>query len=411
MSKLLVELLQAKEPLFSNALKQLEQASGHDGEDVRLTADIIERFNAKVRELGLDPQDSTGKEIYNALLNLAKEHDEHLAKEIGGTDPENVNEMVPLVINVINKTDMPRSCWVLKKSVAKSFLKETPPPKIMEILGYTSIDSMLKKENLFEIYGALRFAESDEWLNEFNKNYERLTPSDFETRDIELVQMPKERWGDIAAHFIQKKRHLNTHLKELGVVLILPATEERMPGITTKVFSLTFHYYNEVRLYSSFFKMQQVKKDFGKIFVDTLLADPGDAAIMAGQHIHWRVIQRYFGKLKDEYHPEIFEPHVQPEDLHWRHAEEQMYKVDPELAFWKDLDFVGMMYDGRPLTMNLMDISLSYSNGIPYEERYIYHFMESLWNEVFMRYMGKKTLEEQILKQLDNDMIEPEDLA
>lgn len=101
---------------------------------------------------------------------------------------------------------------------------------------------------------------------------------------------------------------------------------------------------------------------------------------------------------------------MQPEDLHWRRAEEQMYVVDPELAFWKDLDYVGLMYDGKPLTMNLMDVSLAYANEIPYEDRYTYHFSESLWNEVFIRYMGKKTLEEQILKQLDNDLIEPENL-
>ena len=392
MSKLLVELLKAKQPLFSHAIDQLEKASGNSAEDVRLTADIIERFNA------------------NALINLAKEHDHHLAAQIGGKDPDDVHEMVPLVIKVINETDMPRKVWALKKSVAKEFLRATPPTQIMAKLGYKSIDSMLKKENLFEVYAALRFAESDDWLTEFNKNTSSVTPSDFETRAIELVQMPKDRWGDIAAHFIEKKRHLNTHLKELGVVILLPPTEDRMPGITTKVFSLTFHYYNEVRLYSSFFKLQQVKKNFGQIFVDTLLADTDPSAVVAGQNIHWRVIQRYYGKLKDEYHPEVFEPHVQPEDLHWRRAEEQMYIVDPELAFWKDLDYVGLPYDGRPLTMNLMDISLSYSNGISYEDRYIYHFTESLWNEVFIRFMGKKTLEEQILKQLDNDMIEPENL-
>ncbi len=306
MSKLLTDLLSAKEPLFTHAIEQLEKAAGGSGQDVKLTADIIETFNKKVKELGLDPQDSTGKEIYNALLNLAKEHDHHLAEQVGGKDPEDVHQMVPLVVDVINKTDMPRKVWVMKKSVAKSFLKDTPPERIMEILGYTSIDSMLKKENISEIFGALRFAESDEWLTEFNKKYETLTPSDFETRDIELVQMPKEKWGDIAAKFIKKKRHLNTHSKEMGVVIILPPSEDRMPGITTKVFSLTFHYYNEVRLYSAFFKLQQVRKDFGKIFVDTLLADVDDAAVIAGQNVHWRVIQRYYGKLKDEYHPEMF---------------------------------------------------------------------------------------------------------
>ena len=132
--------------------------------------------------------------------------------------------------------------------------------------------------------------------------------------------------------------------------------------------------------------------------------------ILAGENVHWRVIQRYFGKLKNEVHPEVFQPHVQPEDLHWRKAEEALYAIDPELEFWRDLDYVGMMFEGRPLTFNMMDVAASYTNKTPYADREIYHFQEALWNQVFMVYMGQKTLEDQILKQLDNDMIEPENI-
>jgi hypothetical protein len=127
--------------------------------------------------------------------------------------------------------------------------------------------------------------------------------------------------------------------------------------------------------------------------------------------VHWRVIQRYFGKFKDENHPEAFQPHVHPEDLHWRRAEEMLTQLDPEMGFWHDMDYVGKMTDdGQPITYNLMDVSLAYSNSEPYENRYVYHFRESLWNEIFMRYMGHKNLENSILKQLDNDMIAPEEL-
>ena len=58
-----------------------------------------------------------------------------------------------------------------------------------------------------------------------------------------------------------------------------------------------------------------------------------------------------------------------------------------------------------------MDCAVGYVNKTPFEKRMMYHFRESLWNEIFARYMGEKTLEEQVLKQLDNDMIEPEDLV
>lgn len=405
------DLLDAEEPLFAQSLKQLEAASGHEGTDIRLQGDIIERAHEVMKQLGLDHADTTGPELYKALNNKAAEHDEQLAKAIGGTNPESVDEMLPLMKAAVEGIDMPRECWVLKKSVAKDFLRKTPPTRIMERLGYSNIDAMLKKENLGEIYGALRFAEDDEWLRNFNKNYETVTPREFETRNIEVVVMPKDRWGDIAAHFIQKKRHNITHLKELGVILMLPMQQEKDRGITLKVLPLLLHYFNEIRLYSSFFKFKQVRPDFGKVFVNTLIADPDMGPIMSGQHIHWRVIQRYFAKLKGEYHPEIFQPHVQPEDLHWRRAEEILYKFDPVLGFWRELDYVGLMFEDGPVTFNLMDASVSFSNGTSYEERNIYHFRESLWNEIFIRYMGHRNLEQQILEQLDNDMIKPEQLT
>jgi hypothetical protein len=409
MSKLLSELLGATEPMFSLALKQLEEASGLPSVDVRLTAEIVGKVRLKTQELGLDPDDTTGKELYFGLMNKIEKHDEHLVKQIGGKDPNDSAALMPLMKQAWDGVDTPKSCWVLKYSVAKTMLKKMPPKQIMKHLGYRSVDSMLKRENLAEIYGALRFAEKPEWLNKFNELYKKLKPSDFETRQIEIVQMPLERWGDIAAPFIHKKRHNITHLKELGVILMLPVTVP-LRGIAIFTLPLLFHYLQEIRLYSAFFKMQQVKPDFGQIVVETLIADPSSAAVMAGQHIHWRVIQRYFGKLESEYHPEIFEPHVQPEDLHWRRAETLLYQLAPELKFWEDLDYVGVMHAGRPLTLNVLDVAASYVNQLPYASRAIYHFRESLWTEIFVRYMGQKTLEEQVLKQLNNNMIAPEDL-
>lgn len=410
MSNFLTDLLGATEPLFSLSIKQLESASGLPGADVRLMAEIIGKVHLKTKELKLDPKDTTGEELYQALISMVRKHDHHLAMLIGGTDSSNVQEMLPLIKKAVDAYDMPRSAWVLKRSVAKKMLHNMPPPSIMKHLGHSSIDSMLKRENLFEVYGALRFAESSTWLVKFNKTYKSLMPSDFEPREIEIIEMDKKRWGDIAEDFVRKKRHNITHLKELGVILMLPTTLKKLPGITLTAMPLLFHYINEIRLYSAFFKLQQVKPHFGKIIAETLVADVNKAAVMAGSHVHWRVIQRYYGKLTHEYHPEIFEPHVQPEDLHWRKAEEYMYDIDPELTFWKDLDFVANLHGKNPVSFNLLDNSMSYSTGATYDQRLFFHMRESLWNEIFVRYMGQTNLASQVLKQLDNNMIAPERL-
>ncbi len=410
MGTFLSELLGATEPLFTLAVKQLEDGSGRPGADVRLIAEVVEKSHTKMRQLDLDPRDTTGRELYQTLKNKVELHDALLAKKLGCQDAGDVNTLLPLIKKAAEAKDVNRQVWVLKKSVAKRLLHDNPPPVIMKHLHHSSVDSMLKRENLFEVYGAIRFAESTSWLTKFTKTYKRLQPSDFELRDIEILQLSQERWGDLAESEIRKNRHILSHLKELGVIILLPPKHERMPGLTLTTLPLLFHYINEIRLYSAFFKLQQVKPGFGKIIADTLLGDANKTAIMAGSHVHWRVIQRYFGNLEDEKHPEIFEPHVQPEDLYWRKAEEHLYDLDPEFGFWQGLDYVGISSDGAPVSFNLLDNATSFFIQAPYEHRVISHMRGSLWNELFVRYMGEANLESQVLKQLDNDMIMPERL-
>jgi hypothetical protein len=410
MAKYLRDLLDAEEPVFSLSLQQLEKASGEKGVDARLIGEIIEKAHQCMRDLGLDPADTTAREFYHALLAKMEADNERVTKLIGGKDSSDVRHMVPLMIKAAKSVEVNKQAWVLKHSVAKEFLRKMPPQKLMEHLGYTSIDSMLKKEPIDEIYTALRFSEGPEWLNRYNEMFKTIQPSDFEIRDINIIAMDHDKYVDMAEKFVKKKLHNITHTKELGVIVVVPMQQETMKGITLKSLPLIFHYINEIRLYSAFFKLKQVNKNFGETVVNTLIADPGNASQMVGRHVHWRVIQRYFGKLKDEKHPEAFEPHVHPEDLHWRRAEENLALLDPALSFWREKDYVALMFPEGAVALNLVDVSFAYSNEEPFESRYVYHFRESLWNEIFMRYMGEGNLEQQILGELDNDMIAPEKL-
>lgn len=407
MGNLISDLLKAEEPAFSLAVRHLEETAGRPGMDVRLMSEIIVSVRQKIQQLGLDVNDTTGEELYYALLNKVKSHDEHLAKHIGASDPTDALKIMPLVKRAVEKSDVPRGAWVLKKSAAKKLLHQMPPEKLMKYLGYSSVESMTKRENLSEIYGALRFAETPAWLKRFNKNYKQLMPSDFENREIEIIILDPKRWGPITSQFVHHKRYNLTHLKELGVILLLPPPAERIIGITIATLPVVLHYINEIRLYCAYFKLQQVKPDFGKIIASTLNEDISEAAEMAGNKVHWRIVQRHYGRPEHIDHPELFAPHVQPEDLQWRRAEEQLYSIDPELSFWRDLDYVGVrLGDNDIVSFNLMDISMSYYLALPYSERIVSHMRASLWSELLMRYLGEKVLERQILQQLDSSMIQ-----
>lgn len=72
MAHILKQLLGNDHPLFTHNLMQLEHAAGNVGVDIRLIADITEKAHAVLRELGLDPSNSHGKEVYFALLSAVK---------------------------------------------------------------------------------------------------------------------------------------------------------------------------------------------------------------------------------------------------------------------------------------------------------------------------------------------------
>jgi len=413
MAKFLSDLLDAEEPLFSEAIRQLEEISGRTGADTKLIGDITAMAHDNLRTLGLNPAASTGEEVYHALLGRVEQDIHRLVRIIGAEEArsEEVQYLVPFMVDAANKVDFNRKVFVLKHDKAKDMLRQMPPKKLMEHLGYDDIEKMFENEDFDEIYPALRFSEGGEWLNEYNELFKQITPEDYEERDLRIVVMNHDKYVDLASHFVQKKLHNVTHTKEMGIIVVVPMHIRKMRGLVLKTLPLLFHYMNEVKLYSTFFKLKSAKPHFGETVVNTLIADPGTGSQMAGKRIHWRVIQRYLGKHKEDNISSVaFQPHVQPEDLHWRRAEDLLYQLDPELEFWKDRDYVALNFDGFPVAFNLFDVSFAYSNKETYEGRYAYHFRESLWNEIFVRYMGFKNLSDQVLSQLDNEDIAPEKL-
>ncbi len=402
MCKVLAELLGVDDPLFSIGIHQLEAASGQPGTDVRLYSEIIRKTHQKTRELGLDPKDTTAEELYHALLGLIKKHDEFLARRLGATDPTDVQDILPRIVSFVNKLDTPKSAWALKPATAKRLLKLTPPKKIMKQLGYRSIDSMLKREPTAELFVAMRFVESQEWLQAFTRKYKHLSSRDFETRDITFINLDAKKWGVTAEAYAKKQRHNVTHMKEMGVIALLPLPLSRLPGITVAVLPLVLHYLNEIRMYSTYFKMQQVRPDFGDVIVKTLVHDPRNHAKVAGHDVHWRNVQRHFGK-NGTHVPEIFEPHVQAEDLFWRKAEEVLYRIEPALHFWHEMDYVALKTPGGIVSFCLMDAAVNYVNQLPFGMHVIHQFRASLWSELFVRYIGQPALEYQVLQQLSQD--------
>ena len=296
----------------------------------------------------------------------------------------------------------------MKKEKAKQLLIAQPPKKILASLGYKYVEELLEKEDLLEVYSALRFLEDADWQNNvFFKQYEALRPEDFEEREIEM-RVLDGKWARAAEAFVAKKYHNVSHLKELGVVFVVPVFLG-ISGETLRLVTLLFHYLHEVEYYSSlFFDFSKNEHDFAKKLISTLRGDvienPLPEFPIEVQRPRFLVIQRYLAKnsINDW---RLFQPHINPEALHWERAEAELSKIKeigPDfqngLEFWSGIGWTGDYFPSENnsevlVNFNIIDTIMSL---VKQRElvKYLYHHQEALWNKIFIDYFGAKQLEE-----------------
>ena len=403
MSKLLSQLVGVPDQLFAVMISQLESASGKPSVDIKLATEIRSKVISRIRELGLDPNDTTPEELHSALQSLVSLHDRFLVQRLGGTNNGDLAFLLPRIKKLIDSINIPKNSWVIKSSSAKKLIKSVPPKRVMKQLGYRSVDSMLKREPINEIMVGVRITESKAWQDKFVSQFKHLQPSDFENREIEVLLLDGKKWGAQAFTYAKNHKQNISHSKEMGVVAILPLPIINFPGITIILLPTILFHINEIRTYSTYFKHHQMRSDFGHILVDAIRDDSARKIMMAGQHFHWRVIHHHYGS-KDVDHPDFFEPHILPEDLFWRKSEEILFRIEPALYFWQGLDYVGQLVDQKPISFNLMDVATGFVNNTKYEDRYFTHMRDSIWNELLLRYLKYPSLDSQVRLQIEKRM-------
>jgi hypothetical protein len=381
--------------------KNLNRITGQSNYFYSLMEENDRLIDESLDNLGLG-RNAMALDVYDSLISKIENDDLRVFQMLNNPDlnkPEDCQKMVDLVKSVCPK----RKGHFLKKEIAEKFLKNEPPQKAMKALGYSSIEAMLAKENLLEVYCSLRFLEDPDWLNnKFFKQYENLKPSDFEEREIE-VRVLGAQWKDAAEKFVQKKYHNISHLKELGIIFVIPITL-KVSGEILRTLSLLAHYFYEVYFYSDLIKhfIETDPKEFSKDFISLLRGDVLKTLPPAAKDdcCSFMIIQRYLAK-DDENDHRLFLPHVNPEAFHWDKAEDSLAKIEG-LDFWKDLDWVGDFFKietgGEVLvSFNLVDTVMSL---VMEKEmiKYLYHHQEALWNKIFVSYFGQEKME-QLIKE------------
>lgn len=406
MTRFLSEALGAVEPTFSQGIQQLEQAAGRPGTDIRLTAEIMQLTRAMIAALGLDPDDTTGPELYQALQQRLQRDETTVRQAVGIAQDAAPDEVVGRVQQFLDKRETAKSCFVLKTSVAKRLLHKKPPKNAMKRLGYRSIDSMLKHEPVAHLYAAALMSESQSWQRAFRDQYAKLTPSDFESKKLSLTHPTTKRWQQLARDFVAGAHHNMLSFPELGAVVLLPI-DQAVDALAITTLLLVTEELNSLRAHSSYAKLQQVKPDFGRRIQKSAVSEPYTSAQLAGQPVPWRMIQRYYARFTGAFHPEIFEPHVQPDDLGWSSGEDLLAQLDPSLSFWQGSAHLGLMHDGAIVSCNALDVALGYCNHLPFADRVVHFVRDNLWHELMMQYLHQDNLEAAVHQQLAGELLNP----
>ena len=402
MTKVLSQLLGAQEPSFRLGLRQLEQASGHAGEDVRLTSDVMRQRRACLRDLHLDPDDTTGRELYAALMQRV--HDDNAAFERLLDDGHGQSNIMPQVGRLVQSMDIPQQIFGLRAASAKKLLRAHPPKKALKQLGYRSIDSVLKHEPCALLFAAAAMAEAAPWHRSMQAAYKRLAPADFETRQVLVVAPESDRWRKLSLGFMQHYKHNVIAFRELGAVVLLPLDAARVPASSLAATLLTLQAVNDIRAASTYLKLHLVRPDFGEVVARIARNEPVTQAQLGGSALPWKLVHQYFARHPDAYNPHLFEPHVHHDDLQWHSAEAVLADLHPRFEFWRDSGCSGLLEKGEAVSLNLLDTVLGFCNRRPYEKRVLGHGRDRLWHELLLRYMRQSGIEREVHDQLTGEL-------
>lgn len=410
--KKIAKLLRTPEAVLADLFQKMEKATGRKGVAQKIAEENEAIVSRKLTDLGINKEKADTQLVEAELLKKTKEADGAFYDFLGKPDfsqPTCCGAMIDIVRSISNL----RPGYFLKQEKLRNFLVLNPPKNIMAALGYSDVTELLAKEELYEIFAALRFVENERWLNEvFFRPYNDLNAGSFEERRAE-IKVLGQKWLPIAEKFVGKKLHNISHLKEAGLVFIVPVKKENFAGQSLETFSLILHYLHEIDFYCQLFRKYAELPNFGANLVK-LLSGAVEGATVEHKGLNWRIIQRYLAKI-DPQDPRLFEPHVNPETVHWLKAEKEMDAMSlknpqAKLDFWRGTDdFAGEIFPAGKkgeeiVSFDLLDNIISLTHGGL--GKYLYHQQEALWNKIFIEFMGEEELEEMIVENIEKGFIE-----
>ena len=401
MSKLLSALIDQPESVVETAINKLEHLSGYESTDVRLLAEVSSKVRAKTAELGLDPDDTTSHELYHALRAKLAADEQKINQRLGFSGASSSDNYLERFSQFIQHASVHPEVWGIKWSVARKLLRDHPPKRLMKLLKYRSVDSMLKREFVGELYAALPSVESERWLNVLWRDIAALEPSDFENRRIQVVIMAAERWKNLP-----QKASVET-LPHLGVIALWSGDEVKKLGVV----GLGLEFFSAVaglKGQSSYLKLRQFEAGFGEQLLEIIKHDLEPLLKFTSLSVEWHSLIHHVGRRQPADNLEWLPPHIQHEDVHTHKALDTMAELLPEMNWWRGLEHVAAHRKKQIVSLNLADIISDQSRQTAFQRRSLNHLRAGLWQELIDRYLQLDGVKSKTLASIEGQQLQPQ---
>ncbi len=378
--------------------KRLEQATGELSIDVGYISQLKQVAAQASKELGLDPLDTTAKELYQALRVRAAADEKVLLSAYKG----DADQLLKAVASNFQKAVASEIIWSVKRSVLKKVLAEQSPFETMKFLRYRSVASLLKNEQVDVVLALAHKLESDQWNTKLRQYYHHLQAGDFEARPIKVVfymsHFPKEIVLPIVA------------VPEAGAIIVLSSEETLKEGYAFTLLSQTLGAYRHIKDASLLFKAHHVRQYPGWM-VQEFVAPKHHQIIIAGVPIDWSAISQSLRHNYGDDARRLFDVVLDHGDMDLLSPQRILHALAPGLGFWAEKLGIGSVHDDDGVSLHIGDIGIDMLQNRHYETRSMVVLRAYVNREIMSLYAARPILQRHVFKQLDKIESRPQTKA
>ncbi|MBI1952339.1 hypothetical protein HYS42_01285 [Candidatus Saccharibacteria bacterium] len=233
MSVRLAKMLGKSEAEVAEFVERMEDKYGYPSHDLHLQSEVNHAARTKITDLGLDPHDTSAEELYQALQAKFAADAGQIDKALGIKTDAGFDERMPRAIEVAKHITGSAQVWALKSTTARKMLLNSPPKKLMKQLHYRTLDSMLKREDIGELFVLAPFAESNNWQSVMAKVAASRSSSDYALSPINFVHISASNYQNIV-----EPTDLNISDRITGSIAVWPSEKLSDTPVITMILML-----------------------------------------------------------------------------------------------------------------------------------------------------------------------------